>query len=253
MNQVKTTVVLMGGVGNRLFQLARAIDMRDVGIDITVIELPKFIEKSAKLFGWSYHQQWLNLDKLVSQLGIKKRKANRYEVLLSLMVYISRKVKINSYPFNQELRDIHLPIPKITLGYFQSLSHVNIRSLDRIALELIKLLNIKQLDHKVVHVRGGDFNHKDRISPINLMKILFDNKDIYIVTNDLASIQKIFEKNKGLKLFSSKCDLEDFIFLSSANEIYPTKSTYSFWAAKIIKINGGKVNVIKSDQFWQMI
>ena len=65
-------ILLMGGVGNRLFQISYGLSASQQK-SIVLITLPRYIEEFASLFGWAYHQEWINIKDLCLKLNLNNR------------------------------------------------------------------------------------------------------------------------------------------------------------------------------------
>jgi hypothetical protein len=247
----KTKILLIGGVGNRLFQIARAVSKQDKNNFTEVITLSHATEKIASIFGWSNHQQWINLKELCQSLGVNYRQATFLESIFIICIYIIRKAEISNYPFNVPLKEIKTN--SLDLGYFQTPHHVNKKAVLNIANQLRSQIKINQTEKTVVHIRGGDFTAETRTSNSDIDKVQDNPEEILYVTNDVKYAREILKKKKDVNIQKSISDLSDFIMLSAAKKIYPSNSTFSFWAAAIVKESGGEVIQPNENVMWQLL
>ena len=94
-------ILQMGGIGNRLFQISYALSASNTCKDVTLITMPLYFEKLAAFFGWSVHQEWLDLESIYIKLNLKNRKAFLYELLIISFLYFLRKIFSN---FSHEIK-----------------------------------------------------------------------------------------------------------------------------------------------------
>jgi hypothetical protein len=248
---MKQQVLLMGGIGNRLFQIARALSLREEEGVIEVIIIPKAIEIRAKIIGWSYHQQWIDLEDFCNRLNIKYRKATLIEILFIIKVYGLKKLLNSSKQFNKKLDNKE--INKIDIGYFQSHYHVKKEAVIEIAHQLRNQLQLKSTSRTVVHIRGGDYTSEIRTSSADLNGVEEKYNEILYITNDAKHARHILKNKIGVTIQQSSSDLKDFSELCSAKKLYPTNSTFSFWAAAVVKESGGEVIRPSENIMWQLL
>jgi hypothetical protein len=242
----------MGGIGNRLFQLAHAKSLQKYGEPVEVIEFPPLIEKIATIFKWSYHEIWLSTNTLASSLAIGYRKANLGEICRILLFYFLRKVFCFSLNFNQPLRDFKRK-NRLRIGYFQSRSHLDGNAVQDVAFSVSQILGINMGDHKVIHIRGGDFNLQDRLSSEIFLRVLEQNPNIEVITNDQNYVRSICDGFVEPRFFSSGSAKTDFIRIASSKFVYPSDSTFGFWGAYIVKKNGGKIHLLTDNKLWDLL
>lgn len=248
-----TPVLMMGGIGNRLFQLARAIDLRRAGSRPVLVELDAVFGLdllTRRLMGWSAHPIWLDLRSLASNLGVAYRQPTASEQL-ALFVELARIRGLG-----QEQR-LNLPLSVDTrpaqIGYFQGHECVSIGAVREIASQLDVLLERPLCPPKnVMHIRGGDFAMSDRVGPEDVNKFLLscDGPSV-CVTNDPSFVRW---KYPDLELNPPKSALLDFTILARALHIMPSNSTFCFWACAVAVLFGGaKLASGSRDIYWQML
>lgn len=248
----KKRVLLMGGVGNRLFQLARATDLLDRGYHTTVMDIEDFgflNFLAYRILRWTNHSAWVDIDGLCDELGIQKRKPNIsdhfwFSIELFCLRFLGQRQKYNT-PLETDSRTHQV-------GYFQALNSISGRSVFRIAEGVKKLLEIKDLQTKsaVVHIRAGDFSKADRISP-DLVHNYFDTyaDNCVCVTNDRGYVK---DKFPFLKLSASNSPADDFREIAVARSVLPSNSTFCFWGCAIaVKLLGANLHAFPADSYWQ--
>lgn len=249
---VQKHVLLMGGVGNRLFQVARAKDLLDLGhsvnaVDIEDLKLLSFI--AYRLLGWSKHGSWLHINELCTELGVKRTKPKlkdriRFGIELFKMRVLGQKQHYNSR-LSTDGRTYQI-------GYFQNMASVSQKSISVLAGALKELLGISSSRDElaVVHIRGGDFANADRLDPM-LVKSFFNAMmgNCICVTNDAEYVKQNYS---FLKLSVSGSVSDDFSKIATAQTIMPSNSTFCFWACAIaVKIHHSQLYRIPEDSYWQ--
>lgn len=66
-------VLLMGGLGNQFFQIARAIELRDRSIGVQLVYIDAKLDWLYRLGGHTKHDSWLDVSVLAESLGLKYR------------------------------------------------------------------------------------------------------------------------------------------------------------------------------------
>lgn len=233
-------ILLMGGIGNRLFQISYALSVANENKDVTLITMPVYFEKFAAFFGWSVHEEWLDLEAIYIKFNLKNRKAFLYELLIISFLYLLRKVFPN---FSYEIKINNIERESYFLdyavGYFQDISFHDIKALTVLVEELSNSFRSNLKEYPCLHIRGGDFDVNDRIDKDFLKKINF-NSHLKIVTNDIDYVDSIFTE-MNFELISNINPADDFKILCNSNLLYVSNSTYSFWAACVVLANGGDV------------
>jgi len=250
-----------GGLGNQLFGLFAAVwsgqtMMRKSVLDITNIDRNhtsgKYDLKSFKL----------SSSILVRKQGPVEAKARR---LSNLILGSSRESIFQDRSVNSRellLQKLELEIgqgklpPKVVLkGFFQDFSFFDSVEPNAKKLELYKpstdyLLIAEEIKKKrpiVVHIRLGDYlNHKIGMlsenyfmSSIEAIKKTLGNREIWIFTNSPEQLGQLYpgiSKQNFRVLTPSGDPAESMILMSKADGIVCSNSTFSFWAAKLSKI-----------------
>jgi len=239
----------MGGIGNQLFQINRALSIKLVGGDVEVIHLGNFKKFIHLIINHSNHKDWININKLCNQLKISYRRVNFYDLLILSFFFISKKLNLYSY-FDIPLDNLDLQQSRYDIGYFQKKNHFNHKSLEIITDNLIKLLSINLSTNqkkKIIgfHVRGGDFlknkNNKLIKKTPNfellkkyLKKFKKEKSKFFIITNDTKIILR-FHNNINKSIIHSSDELSDFLKLVQCNLMFVSQSTYCFWAYLLSK------------------
>lgn len=248
-----TPVLMMGGVGNRLFQLARAIDLRYADRKPVLVEVEAVfgLEVLTRRFmGWSIHPIWLDLRSLASSLDVAYRRPTSREQL-TLLAELAR---IRGLKQPQRL---NLPMSADTrtaqIGYFQGEECVSRQAICEIARHLdAQLARPAFAPRSVIHIRGGDFAMHDRIDAESIENFLLDSdRRAVCVTNDPTFVGSRFP---DLVIHPSKSALEDFTLLARARHVMPSNSTFCFWACAVAVILGGATLAPgKRDAYWQSL
>lgn len=248
-------ILLMGGIGNRLFQISYALSASNMNKDVTLITMPVHFEKFAAFFGWSFHKEWLDLESIYIKLNLKNRKAHFYELLIISLLYLLRKIFSN---FSHEISINNIKKENYFLdyavGYFQDISFHDKKALAALVEELSNNFTSNQGQYPCLHIRGGDFDVNDRIGEDFLKKINFTNH-LKIVSNDIDYVNSIFSE-MNFELISNNNPADDFKVLCNSNLLYVSNSTYSFWASCVVFANGGNVispKIFKYKNFFEFL
>lgn len=247
-------VLLMGGVGNRLFQIARAWDLKLSGYDVKVVSiemLPVINFLVRRLLYWTQHHQWIDIGMLCSTLGISKRKLSLlarcavYVELLRLFVPGGR-ARMN-LKGSLDSRIVHV-------GYFQEWECISAYSVAAVSDALVKVLPLSThpSHESVLHIRGGDFSLKDRVSAADVFEFYnAANGNCLVVSNDVVYVTTKFPT---LKFERSSCALHDFLTICKAKKIMPSNSTFCFWACTVaIRLNKAKLWFRPADPYWDIL
>ena len=202
--------------------------------------MPAYFEKFATLFGWSFHQEWLDLESIYTKFNLKNRNAHVHELFIIGIIYFLRKIFPN---FSHEItiRNINKEYYFLgyAIGYFQDISFHKKIFFAALVEELSNSFRNNQRQYPCLHIRGGDFDIKDRIGKDFLKKISFTD-ELKIVSNDINYVTHVFKKT-NFELISNNDPAEDFKILCNSNLLYVSNSTYSFWASCIVFADGNKV------------
>jgi hypothetical protein len=232
-------VFLMGGVGNQLFQIARACSHRENGYEVCILQLSRNKKSIYRLIGFTHHDDWIDIDRVLHKLAFKTK-----EVSYSQMLFVLRKLGVNRY-FDTKIDEAPNSYKKfIDVGYYQSKEHLTSNSVKEVGNALIDLLGIssdKDNAGIVLHIRGGDFFEADRLKDYDVERV----KDlarrrklkIHVVTNDKKFALEICGSSENIFVIDSSSARDDFIFLGRSNVLFLSNSTFAFWAATVASIS----------------
>lgn len=239
-------VLLMGGLGNQFFQIARAIELMDRCPDVELVFISPRLDIFYRLTGHTKHDQWLDIGNLASNLKINYRSISLSEFLFLGFKFVLKKLGLIS-SFNIELNSLSDYKKQNSvlwdIGYFQSIKHVSSKSVNKVANGLIDLLFIDKTptkDLSVFHIRGGDFINRESKYKIttdvikNAVASTKNNK-IFVATNDINFSNKIFRTLNIDFEISSLSPKDDFITIATAKNVFVSNSSYAFWAALCAK------------------
>lgn len=248
-----TPVLLMGGIGNRLFQLARAVDLQISGRNPFLVECESVVGLSAlttRLLGWTTHPMWLDLKYIAAQLGIAFRPPSVTEQAL-LYAELAR-VRALRQP-----QRLNLPLSEdcrlAQIGYFQGASNMSRAALHLVVTQLDKVLAAGDGGpEQVLHIRGGDFAETDRVRAEDVMSFLQQSSgEAVCVTNDPGYVQTRYP---DLPIYQSRSALEDFTAIARARRIFPSNSTFCFWACAVAaETSNAAIEPGNRDPYWQAI
>ena len=247
-------VLLMGGMGNQFFQIARALSFKQKNVEVELVFVGGIMLNLYKLTGHTIHGDWLDTKELANCLAIKMRPIRFFELMSLGVIFAARRLGI-PVRFDETIEDALLRDPDLSnknfdVGYFQTCDHVSQDSLEQVADALISILAIKESegrDEMVCHVRGGDFQNSDRFSESAFSTMIETALSLSLrlvaVTNDQFFCIELFQ-NCSYTLYEGKSAEEDFIKLATSSNIYLCNSTFAFWAAlSSVRSHGATVYV----------
>ena len=232
-------VLLFGGLGNHLFQIARAVDHKKRGSNVQVILIRKYKKTLYRFANFTLHESWLDEKKLLNYHQINSRDATIKEIILIGIFFLLNKINLyNNFDRKKSLFQKEHLKNGFDIGYFQSTEHVSKSSVEDICRSLLIKLEIESRktisSYLVVHVRGGDFKENMRLEKKDIHNIYEISKSknlrILVVTNDRQFALEIFS-DLDFNFSNNANALEDFKTISRATNIYLSESTFSFWAA----------------------
>ena len=241
-------IFLMGGVGNQLFQITRAVSLKENGKKIEIIRLGNNKNFVNFLINHKNQDDWLDLDLLLKKLQIKVRTVSILELLKLFIIFIQKKMNFFS-DFDIPLQERILSSNKYDLGYFQHKNQFSKSAMKIVISKLIIQLNlskkIKIKNKLCFHIRATDFlkeennNQLDRLPKFHEIKEIlktYSNKnfDLLIITDDPKIIINIDYVNINLD-YQSKAARDDFISLCLCNKMYVSQSSFNFWAYLLAK------------------
>jgi hypothetical protein len=262
----KTLVIyLMGGLGNVLFQINFAYNLRDAGYNIR-LNVYSLMSNNiiSKMLKWSNHNTLNN----IFELGILDGFEIDDKFRLSFMNALWSK-KTGKNIFGTKFYGINSPshseIINVTnlFGYFHNKNPVNdffVNHLqERLNIWLSLKKNLQELigklikhDDIIVHVRGGDFTTDSNLE----LGVDYYKKAIAAATNNCGSVLVL--TNDALYAESILCDLPfqiisqdspiaDFIIIMKSRIKVLANSTFSWWAAEL---SDNKCTIVEVDSYY---
>lgn len=249
----QTPVLLMGGIGNQLFQVARAVDLASTGRRPVLVEVEQVLGLgliTRKLMNWSIHPDWLGLPDLVDRLKLAYRQPTVQEQarILAELAHIKLVQRPNrlNLPQTDDTRAAQI-------GYFQHAGCISPAAFGAIVEQLDQMIDRPPASPThVMHVRGGDFAVSDRIGADQIGKFIERARGQAVcVTNDRAYVQAQFP---DLRIHTSHSAREDFTAIARARHVLASNSTFCFWASAIATMTGqAKVELGTADPYWQLL
>ena len=207
----------MGGLGNQLFQLNKAIDLIDRGYNVKLINNLILRESifASKILKWNIHD---NVLQQIYDFGNIVTKKNTIPILMA-------KAKILDGFSNYYGLEYDVFPARNMFGYFQSKIKVNLR--------YGNFISSKKSSDVVMHIRMTDNNNFDfsRNYYLNVIRNL-KMTHVKVVTDDSEGAKKFLERNTKVhyEIISSNT-IDDFSALRGAKVVISAPSTFSFWAA----------------------
>lgn len=262
----KTLVIyLMGGLGNVLFQINFAYNLRDAGYNIR-LNVYSLMSNNiiSKILKWSNHSTLNN----IIELGILDGFEIDHKFRLSFMNALWSK-KTGKNIFGTKFYGINSPSHseiisvKNLFGYFHNKNPINdffvnhLRERLNIWLSLKK--NLQELIGKlikhgdiIVHVRGGDFTTDSNLE----LGVDYYKKAIAAAANNCGSVLVL--TNDALYAESILCDIPfqiisqdspvaDFIIIMKSRIKVLANSTFSWWAAEL---SDDKCTIVEVDSYY---
>ena len=242
-------IFLLGGVGNNLFQITRALTLMESGKDVRLLKISKkFVPIYKLICKHKIHGDWLKLEKFTSELNLEIKETSFIDIFRLALIFFHKKLGF-THRFDMSLDKISnekllFSRSLIDVGYFQSKRHVSVASIIKTSTILKNILNIDsiRMEKFVLHLRGGDFSIATRISDTDLRKAALESidqrLDFEIVTDDPKYAEHCTDNlNIKAKIISND-PYNDFLSMCSANNLYLSNSTFSFWAGNVAKLNG---------------
>ncbi len=260
-----TELVLAGGMGNQLFQIAGALSLSSTlpiylnhtlgrkknGGDQNILQIlrrKQFREK--KQTSSLFKSKYVSLALRISAKGFKKLDQRILRTLLEEFghVFLFRKrVYIDRLPRNGKLRN------QILIGYFQNIDEDRMISSSDFQKYLdqsnsLEFRNIfKEINCErslVIHVRGGDYTNEKSIgllgedyfkNAIAKCLAITEIESFIIFTNDLERCQNVIppEILKVAKIYSSEdvSTTQSLLAMTKAKNLIISNSTFSWWSA----------------------
>lgn len=261
----KKILYLMGGLGNTLFQLNFASQLRSSGHDIiinTSILQHNFITRTA--LGWGTHNTLETLHQLNALTDFE------VDAKLSLHLFFGLLSKNKGRKiFHTEYYGLDTPaVEKITakhlIGYFHLNNKANLDFLNRIRRAVLFQLNSQfRMNLKssleaigsipLVHIRGGDYKSDPtfNLDSRYYRNALKDFTSCFIVTNDRKHASEIMRNiDINYTFVESSSTLDDFVLLAMCKVKILANSTFSWWASEV----GSEASIVfQPDPFFHHI
>ena len=211
--------LLIGGVGNQLFVLARALT---IGNDVAVI---KHFGQSHNIFlqkiGVSVHRDWLGIEQIAKQHKLVVKKVNLIDIIeLAVVLLVKKILKLNWDQCEQRT------ILNWNLGYFHSSEKTSCEAVLSIAKSidtfLIDLNDIPAAE-SVVHNRQGDMPEKFRLTSDEILNFRLN-------VDPTAYIIEAAPTGKNVYKETSDSEIYDFNLIRGSKNVLFGASTFAFWA-----------------------
>ena len=230
-------VFFLGGLGNQLWICAYAYNISN---QFKKIKLDNsWYERKSKLF-FNYKRI-----QRISYLKILEKISVNFDIYSSPLSLVKFQLKNKVNLFYRKILNKNDDFFEI---YYQDQKYISENYINRLVDVLMEYYfdkkNIKDLkanfvEYYALHIRLGDRGNLDEYEINNLKSIILKlDKGISLrIFSD--NYEESLELLKNLKLRNliysySKCELDDFIEMSLAKEIFFLReSTFSFWAKKI--------------------
>ncbi len=245
----------MGGCGNRLFQITRAVDLSREGYRVSIIDIEDFpiLYKIINIVnGWTKHSIWIDFDELAKKLNI--RKLHNANFFITFLIYIEL-INIKIFKRAERLNTALLNDSRVCqIGYFQEKECLTSDSVEIVGSALHDALNIKetQMVDIVLHYRAGDFDDSHILEYEEVEIFLkYCNYECICITNDRKYVLNNFPR---LKIHDGNSAVSDFKIIAKSSNIYPSDSTFCFWASLIAnKFYNAKMYKIPESYYWNYI
>ena len=266
MKRSKINLIMMGGLGNQLFQYATALKLSKFFSAELVIDYRflKFfgVDHPISLTDFSFkepisvkadNQRFRFFKKIfVKSIGLIRR-------ISFLTTFLRTKLKIFlSSKIDENIVLSEVNQPKLLLGYFQTKHYIeSVR--DALELPVFPRVssflfmdyydNIINNDIVAIHVRLGDYkNEKETIgnlsegyylSALEYFESKLPNSRYYVFTNDVDSLALNFPRllsKDCVELFRPQVtlsDFETFSLMTACSGHILANSTFSYWAAAL--------------------
>ena len=237
---MKIYIELTGGIGNQLFQFAKALELEEkYGINSVVLAYRCSYESNI-LHENNRIDEWFNI-------GYKIKKY----CLTELIHKVSKIIKFNNSKFKTFQENWWFENKHMGEHLNNNIHSLWVRSLfqqrpdDRVLRNIRKIItnNIKyqnnQNEYCALHIRMGDHLNNSNLINLskyynNIIKIYEEtNLPIKIITNgDKDEVMKLLGKtNKSFEILDNLSDKDSFYKLVNSRYLSICNSTFSLWAA----------------------
>lgn len=263
---MSVNVLVQGGLGNQLFQVAWAYYLKDklkLDVNLNMHLFYKQKQHSAvsflSLLGESSYVPLCN-KKIITLNDDLLSKVIRFSLRKAHIRYVP-KFLIYDYDALSNITDcVKIATTNRHYGYFQfpdaaiyasGLLRLNI--LNRHS-QFIESINKKISEHVGIHIRRGDFvtsnNNLHIASGIEYIKKAigkFPSRSFLVFSDDIDWCKKELYGIRSVEYFSGKSAIEDFIGLMYCQDYILSGSTFSWWAAILNRNESTKIIIPNSD------
>jgi hypothetical protein len=255
-------VILEGGLGNQLWQLAFAHRLVDFG-------RVKLIQVYNSLDAQRLSRASLIIEEILKNCthGIELEKKNKRSILTKYRFvpesnwFIQRRGFLNSREFRwQDKLSIDLCAYYNFFGFYQNINLLRTQ-VETVADEIIKTLHLKDknLDsskafNSFIHIRGKDYleqRHRDtlgNLAPAYYEKLLKENFADFrsrpmIFSDDPIFAKSILPDNAHYEMQSPELtdEWETFALMASAELACIANSSFSWWSGMVVRRRGGRI------------
>ena len=235
-------IFLMGGLGNVFFQLNAASILRaELGASRS-IKVTNLVLAHRKLFSNLFGVQDHSALDALESLGFSVDNKFAADCCDLLLILGSKKLKTQLFssmyfgrqnPRLEAVNDI-----KAMFSYFQDEYRISHEFVSDLKSRLFSVTNKPEAKAEtVVHFRGGDFGLSNDGPLLDYYKRALDGtRECVIVTDDRVRTELYFSRNfpcLQFKFNDSISLLDDLRFLSEAQRLISSNSTFCWWAAEI--------------------
>ena len=248
----KVHLIMMGGLGNQLFQLAAGLHI--------ICRLDRDVRFSTHWFnpiGKAKSSTEISRKFMIDELIHPEEKSSLPYITIKIRVLIGRFIKnywVSELDLNQGIEKILSPSTNVLTGYFQDIRYVN--SVQKQLVERLKnsrkfqQLIPERLEPRVaIHLRFGDYMDNEsarRVHGLTGIKYYVEAARILLKETGCKSIVLVSDNpTLARECFSEYCDwgdteildsegssdLDDLAILSHSAGIVMSNSTFSWWAA----------------------
>lgn len=254
-------IYLDGGFGNNLFQISRALEIKEkYHSSVTLI--------AASLSSKLNTPEMMILLCLADKYKIKIVDASPF-VIRTAIARSTRRIRTSKH-MNRFLPLIEFieQVNDVKSGYWQKFDTIDVR-MRLLALDLCYLTNEydareRRKPYAAIHIRLGDYeNHVNNqiYASQNIFKVqealqnylnsgLYD--EVHIVSNDIKRAVELceVELSDHRIIATENSALEDFVTLANAKHVTTTNSTFCWWAVLVSAIKGNLSGINFSERWF---
>lgn len=231
----KVTVYLIGGLGNNLFQMSYAENLKK---DYDKVVFNTYLQKKnvlTKFLGWTIHPNEI-IDSMLQE-EIVCDTFNFLDFFYVLCIFFLAKTRIVDLSDSNKNKCFLNRV----IGYWQQNVQQSTPFLEKLkflALALKTKSDIsKQINRNIIHVRRGDFDEKIQIS-MDYYKDAIEAcglNNFVVVTNDRSVISEFSSlfPDVSFELSIGGSQIDDFVIMTNASLMITSNSTFSYWASQI--------------------